>query len=193
MFRCVTQYGLVRRYRPFWQICRLLLQGSGDFIFLQNLHICLKGSTCSHHIYYHGTEPYVVTVLFALAGRTANCYHGFVCHGQFIAFLMVRRLQSRNLASDLSISLLSLDSPGKCQDFKIVNPIWRRWRPASFASLPLQCAVTFRQVRPQVVQGAGDAFHDLGVSFWALLDVGRWKHNTWGYIWYSDQLGPIKP
>jgi hypothetical protein len=81
----------------------------------------------------------VVTVLFALAGWTANCYHGVVSHSQFIAFLTVRRPQSRNLASDLSISLLFLDSPGKCQDFRIVNPIWRRWRPASFA--PLLCNV----------------------------------------------------
>jgi len=82
MFLYVTPYGLVCRCQLLYQKCRLLRHGSEDFIFFQDLDICLQGCTASHHIHQHGIEPYVVTVLSVLAGWTANSCYGFECHGQ---------------------------------------------------------------------------------------------------------------
>jgi hypothetical protein len=40
--------------------------------------------------------------------------------------------------------------------------------------------LTFREVGAEVVKGSSDAFHYLGVSGPALLDVGCWNQNTEG-------------
>ena len=93
MFLCVTPYGLVYMCQLFYQKCRILLHGSEDFMFLQDLDICLQGYTASHHTHQHGTEPYVVTVLSVLAGWTANCCYGLECHGQSKNFVPARHLQ----------------------------------------------------------------------------------------------------
>jgi hypothetical protein len=51
----------------------------------------------------------------------------------------------------------------------------------SLARNRVRTGLTFREEGPQVVKSPGDAFHDLGVSGLALLDVRCWNQKKQRY------------